>query len=223
MEMIQDLSSGDWDIIIFGDTDDCFSVNRVEKCVEVLGSESYQIAYNDLSLTDERGAVYAKNVWGSRAPKAEINLSFLLNQNVLGLGNTAIKKNLLSTKLRTDDKVTAFDWMFYLQLFYYNQSIRCKFIPEAVTYYRQHGSNSLGLQEQFDLERISKLVEIKSGVLRFAVKAGIPGAGKREEELQTLSKKIQAEPENFKEKLNRYRGSDHLFWFEELTIENEKN
>ena len=224
LQMLDHLRASDWDIIIFGDTDDTFSANRIQESISALADQGTQIVFNDLSITDDKGVVLEECIWKLRAEKINVNLEFLLDQNVLGLGNTAIKRNVLPASLKISSGVLAFDWIFYLQLFYHNQSIRCTFIPDAHTLYRQHGANTLGLKKDYSELRVQNLYDIKLQVMGFARDIGISGAAERYEALLRYQEEIlqnKARLDLLIDRLNKNK--EPYFWFEEINSTNEKD
>jgi hypothetical protein len=142
-----------YDIIIFGDIDDYFASNRVEKSIEKL--KNYDIVVNDVSLFNEKG-VYEKKYFSNRIKNNTIiDFEFIKNKNIFGLSNTAIKlKNM--EKIDIPDAITAVDWYIFSWLLLNNKT--AVFINNTVTYYRQHQNNTVGLNKNREsIERIKKI------------------------------------------------------------------
>jgi len=133
--------SQQYDILIFGDSDDYFSSNRVEKSVELLSK--YSIVVNDLSLFNE-GGVYESNYISNRvANHTEIDCDFIKDKNIFGLSNTALNIGILE-KVKFDKDLIALDWFLYKDLL--KKENIAIFTNEAITYYRQYSNNTVGLK-----------------------------------------------------------------------------
>ena len=80
-----------YDILIFGDSDDYFAKNRVEKSIEFL--KESDIVVNDLSLFNEN-FIYEEKYLSHRIRNLQlIDFEFIKEKNIFGLSNTAIKLN----------------------------------------------------------------------------------------------------------------------------------
>jgi glycosyltransferase involved in cell wall biosynthesis len=129
-----------YSILVFGDCDDYFSNNRVEKSVELL--LNYDIVVNDLSLFNEDG-VYENRYFSNRiSNNLEIDYDFIKDKNIFGLSNTAINLKIISIVVFPVD-VEILDWFFYKKLL--SLGISSIFTNETETYYRQHKNNLVGL------------------------------------------------------------------------------
>lgn len=131
--------------LIFGDSDDYFAENRVEKSIELL--KSNDIVVNDLNLFDNKG-VYEKKYISNRLNNFDvINVEFIKDKNIFGMSNTAIKLKNIS-KVEFDLKTVAVDWYFFRDLL--TRGLKAIFTNETVSYYRQHENNSVGLNKEGD-------------------------------------------------------------------------
>ena len=221
VELIEHIKAEQYEIIIFADTDDCFSKDRVASSIEKL-KDNVDIVVNDLSLISKDGALIRDRVWKNRFSDLKVDLEFLMQQNVLGLGNTAINTKLLQFKIQADTNIPFFDWAFYLQLFHHTEGIKCATI-EATTYYRQHGSNMLGLGAEITLERLEKLWDIKKRMYSFAKKLDLPNIDMYISKHNSFKKEVLENPERAKEHILRLNNLEDLFWFEEINTINERN
>jgi len=129
-----------YDILIFGDSDDYFSVNRVEKSIEYL--KSYDIVVNDLSLFDDRGVIEEKYISNRLDNNSLVQYDFIKDKNIFGLSNTAIKLNGVN-KVKIEDNVIAIDWFIFKNLL--KEGRTAIYTNEMITYYRQHDNNTIGL------------------------------------------------------------------------------
>ena len=132
-----------YDILIFGDSDDYFNNNRVEKSLEIL--KKADIAVNDLSLFNDNG-IYEEKYLSQRLKNLDmIDLNFIKDKNVFGMSNTAIKlKNVSRVRFKKD--IIAVDWHFFYMLL--KQGLKAIFTNETVSFYRQHKNNTVGLKNE---------------------------------------------------------------------------
>ena len=130
-----------YDILIFGDSDDYFSNNRVELSLNMLNSND--IVVNDVSLFSDRGVYETMYISNRLSDNSKVNFNYIKNKNIFGLSNTALKINILS-KVSFDKDLVAVDWYLYKSLL--KNSCKAIFTNKAITYYRQHKDNTIGLQ-----------------------------------------------------------------------------
>lgn len=144
-----------YDILIFGDSDDYFEKNRVEKSLELL--KECDIVVNDLSLFDENG-VYEEKYLSQRLENLEvIDFEFIKDKNIFGLSNTAINLKGMQKTVIPDDLI-AVDWYLFSTLLL--EGKRAIFTNETVSYYRQHQENIVGFKK-LDEVSFKKGVEVK--------------------------------------------------------------
>lgn len=150
------VSNKGYEAIIFGDADDYFAKNRVEKSVELL--ERYDIVVNDLNIVDENGSLLEEHYLSKRIePGSVINLGFIKDKNVFGFSNTAIKRNAFN-KVKFNRDLIAVDWFFFSYLLY--KGLAAVFTDETVTNYRQHRLNLVGIGKRNE-ESILKGIRVK--------------------------------------------------------------
>ena len=131
-----------YDIIVFGDSDDFFSKNRVGCSLNML--KRYDIVVNDLTLCDENKKILKENYLSHRVKNYDIiKYNFIKDRNIFGLSNTALKTKLLGSSFKIDKEVVAVDWFMYKKLL--SKAKVAVFINECITYYRQHDKNTVGL------------------------------------------------------------------------------
>jgi len=130
----------DYDIVIFGDSDDYFSFNRVEVIIEKL--IHYDIIVNDLSVFNEKG-IYKKKYLSHRIKNnTEITIDFVKDKNIFGMSNTALRVKSLGNIIY-DSELIALDWyIFSLALL---KSGVALFTNETQTFYRQYDENTVGI------------------------------------------------------------------------------
>ncbi|MBT8298000.1 MAG: glycosyltransferase [Maribacter sp.] len=214
-QLIEILKNSDYDIIIFGDTDDFFSSNRLEQCIKAIKENKWDIVFNDLTVVSKESTIIRPQIWHDRKETNEVDLDFLLRCNALGLGNTAIRKSLLDFELKLDPDIPAFDWIFYIQIFKSNKTLKCGFLKDVTTCYRQHSQNILGISDGYSRERLEFLAKTKENVLQFAVQLGIPEANEQLDDLNTFCNTYFANDKLLKEKIRSLNTHKDLFWFEE--------
>lgn len=130
-----------YDILFFGDSDDYFENNRVEKSLELL--KKSEVVVNDLSLFNGNG-VYEEKYLSHRLKNLDVvDFEFIKDKNIFGLSNTAI--NLSDVyKITIPDDLIAVDWYIF-SIFLMNGK-KAIFTNETVSFYRQHQQNIVGLK-----------------------------------------------------------------------------
>ena len=99
-----------YDVLIFGDSDDYFKNNRVDKSLELLNKAD--IVINDLSLFNKNG-IYEEKYLSHRLENLNmIDIEFIKDKNIFGMSNTATKLKNISN-IEFDDKIVAVDWYFF--------------------------------------------------------------------------------------------------------------
>lgn len=144
-----------YDILIFGDSDDYFEKNRVEKSIELL--KVHDIVVNDLSLFNTSG-IYNHRYFSHRISNYEIiHSDFILEKNIFGLSNTAIKLDLVDS-VDFDSHLIAVDWYFFSLLLL--KAKHAVFTNETQTFYRQYGENTIGIGE-ITVDNVCNIIKIK--------------------------------------------------------------
>ena len=130
-----------YDILIFGDSDDYFSENRIEKSVQYL--RLYDIVVNDVSLFDMSGIVEKKYISNRLNNNHIVEYDYIKDKNIFGLSNTAIKLSGMS-KIKIENDLVAIDWHIFKNLLKGGKV--AIFSNEMITYYRQYDNNTVGLK-----------------------------------------------------------------------------
>jgi len=137
------LMDSDYEKIIFADADDYFSENRIEKAAETL--EKADIYVNDLTSVEEQEKLIHKNYFSGRlGEQFEIKPDFILRKNIMGLGNSAVRKPVLR-KIDIPDDTIAVDWLIFTDMLL--RGCSAIFNSESVTFYRQHDNNTVGFKK----------------------------------------------------------------------------
>lgn len=144
-----------YDVLIFGDSDDYFEKNRVEKSFELL--KKSDIVINDLTLFDEI-CIHEEKYLSHRLKNLDVvDFEFIKDKNIFGLSNTAI--NLCDVhKIIISDDLIAVDW--YIFSIFLMSGKKAIFTNETVSYYRQHQQNIVGLNK-LDEASFQKGIDVK--------------------------------------------------------------
>lgn len=195
------LSNLDYENIIFQDADDLMTENRIERLIYYL--KSHDLVVNDLDLIFEKGDVISKNFWSGRlSNETFFDSTFILDKNIVGLGNSSIKKDLLTLPFKKSDYVIAVDWFFFYQLLKLSNA-EGVFINSGRTLYRQHRMNTVGITKVNE-NRIEQAKRVKEIHYRELIKIGY------DFEFQ-LSKLLSVDTI----RTNRINNNKHHFWWEE--------
>lgn len=145
-----------YDFLIFGDSDDMFSKNRVEE--SLIGLLDHDVVVNDLDIIDELGSNVKSGYLSARlGDEKNIKPNDILEKNFMGLSNTAINLKKIN-KVSFPCELIAVDWYFYSCLLM--SGAKAAFISKASTLYRQHGENTAGVNE-LTVESFVRSVSIK--------------------------------------------------------------
>lgn len=168
-----------YDILIFGDSDDYFAKNRVEKSIEFLREND--IVVNDLSLFNDNFPYEEKYLSNRIRNLQSIDFEFIKDKNIFGLSNTAIKLNNLK-EINIPDNLIAVDWYFFTLLLYSLK--KAIFTNETISYYRQYEENTVGIRE---LDEVSFQKALKVKKLHYdALKNKINGFDTKLKELSDI-------------------------------------
>ena len=151
------IKDNNYGILVFGDSDDYFEENRIEKSIELLSS--FDIVVNDVSLVNGNG-IYSEKYFSNRIKNNfEIYLNFIYKKNLFGLSNTSINVQILEN-ICFEKNLIAVDWYLYTVLLL--RKFRAIFTNDTVTFYRQYLGNTIGLNHLSN-EQMEKgiLVKIK--------------------------------------------------------------
>lgn len=134
-----------YETLVFTDADDTLSFNRVEFSNNLL--RTYGLVCNDLNIIDEKGTLKEKCIWQERLNDGfEFKEDFLFDKNVVGFGNSAIRKDLLEFRINfPSNNIVAADWYVFYQLIKLSGILAC-FSTKMQTNYRQHDLNEAGIR-----------------------------------------------------------------------------
>ncbi|EKD27329.1 MAG: hypothetical protein ACD_79C00758G0002 [uncultured bacterium] len=145
-----------YDILFFGDSDDYFQENRISKGVELL--DNSDIVVNDLNLVKDKTVLESNYISKRYLDLQEISVNEILNKNICGLTNTAIRTNIIKN-ISFDKKLKIVDWFLFAVLLH--RGAKAVFTNQTLTSYRQHETNILGLGNIYE-GNILKLLRSKT-------------------------------------------------------------
>lgn len=149
------LIENSYEIAIFADCDDYFSENRISVSVEKLND--CDIVVNDLVVFTDK-LVVKENFLSARFYNNQvIEKKEIYDKNFFGLSNTSIRLKEIE-KFDFPSKLQVLDW--YLFTILMNRGARAVFTNEALTFYRQHEGNFIGIAD-LTIEQLVRGCEIK--------------------------------------------------------------
>ena len=152
------LKSSNFEKIIFQDIDDEMTSNRVDVLSKLL--ENHAIVSNDLSLVNNSGVMYSKAIWSDKIKDLfEFDDIFIKRKNIVGIGNSGIRKDILNTKITYSSMPKVADWFMFYQLMYLGK-FKALFTTQCQTLYRQHEDNMAGVKK-FDKDRLDYVIMVK--------------------------------------------------------------
>lgn len=141
--------------VVFADSDDSCTPNRVEDAVAQLAEATF--VFHDMNLVDADHELLAPAYWRTRLRHGEtIGLSFLREKNALGFGNSAARREAL-LPVAIPAGLRAADW-FYFHTLLHDHAAR--FTTKSLVNYRQHARNLSGLGP-LTVARLHDICEVK--------------------------------------------------------------
>lgn len=129
-----------YEALVFGDSDDYFKDNRIEKLLKFLIKAD--VVVNDLSLFDDNG-IYEKNYLSNRVKNLDvIDFEFIKDKNIFGMTNTAIRLKGIE-RVSFSEEIISVDWYFFKRML--RKGCKAIFTNETESFYRQHKNNTAGL------------------------------------------------------------------------------
>jgi len=142
--------------LIFGDSDDYFSENRIEKSLKALRNND--IVINELTLFNQDFS--NKNFFKNNLENDFLPFKDIFKSNIFGFSNIALRAELLSQPIKFDDKLIAVDWYFITTLLLTGKP-KVKFLENVQTFYRQHAENTIGMSTLVTKEKLSLGLKVK--------------------------------------------------------------
>lgn len=161
VELLKSAKERNYKLMIFGDCDDKFSSNRVEKIqIMFMKNKSYSFYYNDLKKFDGEMAMQI-------LPEITTKIADIGEYNYLGLSNNAVNLEMLDMvfiESLKEYESNIFDWYFFSRLIL-NGGTGVK-VNGTYTYYRIHDRNIAGLNT---LQKESVMREMKIKLQHYGI------------------------------------------------------
>lgn len=152
-----------YDYFVFHDIDDLMTPNRIG-CLRIKLA-NHNIVCNDITIKSN-GQIQEENIWSGRlSDNFEFDSDFLIEKNILGLGNSAIRRKVLEQTFFTDRSVIATDWFVFYQWLYFND-INALFTDQCATIYNQHDDNVAGITNRITYDKLKSGISVKKGHYR---------------------------------------------------------
>jgi glycosyltransferase involved in cell wall biosynthesis len=151
-----ELCKDKYENIIFADADDVFADERIELSLKHL--EQYEVIINNMCLIDADVQIIKKSLYKELFNKS-IQFEDIIDKNYFGLSNTAIKGKFIKEMLPIPPDLKAVDWWIFSIVLYYSKKVF--FIDEELTFYRQHQSNIIGSNKNFNLDYVRRALAVK--------------------------------------------------------------
>lgn len=153
-------------ILFLSDQDDVWVDKKNESVLKYL-QEGADFVFHDVMIADSDLRVlkpsFYQKFWDI---KRDFSLpSLYLSNCVIGHTITVTGKFLKQINLQFDDRIPMHDW--YLALWVLRGALPYQFIPEALSYYRQHDNNVLGASQSNPLAKIRKSYRHGRVLLRY--------------------------------------------------------
>lgn len=146
-----------YDFLFLCDVDDYMKPERIEKSLDFL--HGADIVVNDLDIVDaERRIVFKDYFKKSIDYNTILDKQFVVDKNIFGFSNTALRVSKLSTVEFPKD-LRVVDWYYFTILI--NGGLKAIFIPESLTEYRQHSGNMIGIST-YSVDMFKRLIALKA-------------------------------------------------------------
>jgi hypothetical protein len=145
--------------IIFSDSDDELSLNRVDVLNSLL--DIHDVVVNDLDIINSSSKLIDMKYLSNRFENGEcINSIKLKSSNMMGLTNTAATSNALKNCIALQGgEALAFDWYLWSAvLLNSNEAI---FTNKTTSKYRIHSSNVAGFPQPINTSSVLRGIEVK--------------------------------------------------------------
>lgn len=201
--------------LIFQDSDDWMSKNRIERSVEMMCKA--HIVFCDLTLVGERGEIIKENIWAERFNNnLLIDHGFITNKNCVGLGNAAIDLKIINEDIVVAPDIIATDWFLFYQ---FMQNTQAGFIYEPV-YYRQYGNNLAG-KKLLSRKSIKRCIDVKHKHYS-ALVPHYPPLKTYALELDNFIETVYSDKDGLEEYIYKHASkSSSSFWWEETNYDYE--
>ena len=176
--------------------------------------QNNDIVINDLWITDTKGKILTESYWKNRKIlKCPIAYNSIKDYNFIGLGNTAIRTEVLKNMPNFDATLKVVDWFLFSVLLYKN-NLKVFFTSKTHIFYRQHHENLIGRKE-ITLPKIKSICAVKSKHYTMLAKE-IPEVSKKASRYDSFIKNNNFSDITY---LNNYiTQTPTPFWWEEFIL-----
>ena len=212
LEIIKYAIDNEYDLLVFGDSDDSFSENRIESIVKGFSME-YAFYYNDLYIMDSKEDFFKGKLIDKITEKDVLD-----KYNFVGMSNSAV--NLHKVKevvkdLKNLKECIAFDWYFYGLLT--KEGYKGLKVKNAVTYYRLYGDNIAGYTNKLNEKKLKTALKVKEFQYSSLLLKD-ESFSKRLKEIKEIKNRIE-EDNKFLQDYIKYindTNTDSVFWWESI-------
>lgn len=146
-----------YDFMMLCDVDDLASPSRLEESLAAV--DGADILVHDLDIVDAQGKLLVRNYFSqSLSPQVRLDAQFVETMNIFGFSNTLLRVATLQ-EVQFPPALRVVDWYYFTLLL--RSGLRARFLPTALTGYRQHSNNMIGISS-FDLPAFNQLLKAKS-------------------------------------------------------------
>lgn len=142
--------------IVFGDSDDYFSDNRLEKSIDSL--QEFDLVFNELIIFSQNFRI--DNFLISKIKTLDKIQDTIFDGNVFGMSNIAIRSAMISNRINFNKRLIAVDWFFITSLFIQNK-LKIKFLRDIYTFYRQYDNNTIGMSMLLTNQKLNLGIKVK--------------------------------------------------------------
>lgn len=202
--------------VVYADTDDTFSLNRVEVLDRLL--DRYAVVCHDLDIMRADGELLLHGYWSGRIPDLTvIDAAFLATKNCVGFGSVGFTAEAFGlTRAFPNMEVPAPDWFFFYLL---SHQCAIVFTTSCSTQYRQHPHNTIGAK-QVTAERLKFILQSKLTHYEAFAAAGYPQQ-QAHAKVKGLANTLLANAQALEDAVRKLKDLNiNYFWWEETNFLN---
>lgn len=156
-KLIESAIKNKFDYLVFCDSDDYFSKNKILLTKKKLKNNDIVINQIVIKKKNKLDETFIKKKVVNLIKKKKFNI---LNYNVFGLSNTAIKSKYAKTAINKINKnIKIFDWFFWILVEPFKKSVM--FESKIKTYYNLHNNNQTFTYQKVDHKKYINLLKIR--------------------------------------------------------------
>lgn len=155
---INHIRDNGYDYIVFADSDDMSAPDRVAKSIELLGR--HDIVVNDFTTVNADGNIIKSHYMAERLKDGSaIYLEDMLDKNICGFSNAALRVDCLPKSVRFDRHLIAVDWYLFTLLL--KKGRNAVFTAKTTSFYRLYGGNIAGVSPKMNKKKVESDISIK--------------------------------------------------------------